>query len=359
MPLLILYRLGGVSLISFGVLLSSDQAQPTESSLKVFNYTYSYTTVGGAAVTRTIPVKIYIPDAGTYTPGTALPVVMYLHGAGERGNGIDVDGQPGVDSWAFSDSLQLIDRPAIYVAPRGIKDFLSTDPEFLENRARWGSTAPTDYGYDSQGEFWLNDFGSTDTYDYRNVPVSASLRGALSLTDTLFTSPTFTNLIDNQAFTLPLVDTNRQYITGWSSGGDGVWDAVTRHPGKYAAALPVSGVGDPGAFFGDHVVAGLSAQPIRAFAGENDLPDQKSALAKMQTAFTNASAVGTTQQVAGANHFTVSGAVFADTEPDPDPTLLGNRNWMYAQSSPVILPEPSSMVLVLAGFLLLHRRRRA
>ena len=327
-------------------------AQPTESSLKVFNYTYSYTTVGGASVTRTIPTKVYIPAPGTYNPLVPLPVVMYLHGSGERGNGIDIDGTPGIDSWAFADSLQLIDRPAIYVAPRGIKDFLPSDAEYLENQARWGSTAPINYGYDSLGEYWLNNYGTSDEYDYRDFPISASLRGAFSLTDTLLTSPTFTNLVDSTSFSIPLVDPNRQYLVGWSSGGDGVWDAVTRQPHKYAAAIPVSGVGDPGAFFGSHVVPGLLSQPLRAFAGGNDLPDQQSALLKMQTALSSAGAIGTAQLLPGENHFSISSAVFGN---------LANRDWLYSQSEggPAVAPEPTTVALCLLGLLPFCHRRKA
>lgn len=41
-----------------------------------------------------------------------------------------------------------------------------------------------------------------------------------------------------------LADTNRIYITGLSLGGFGVWDAIQRAPGMFAAAVPVCGGGD-------------------------------------------------------------------------------------------------------------------
>lgn len=41
-----------------------------------------------------------------------------------------------------------------------------------------------------------------------------------------------------------LADTNRLYITGLSLGGFGVWDAIQREPGMFAAAVPVCGGGD-------------------------------------------------------------------------------------------------------------------
>lgn len=314
--------------------------QPLESNLKIINYTYSYTTAGGASVTRTLPAKIYIPAPGTYDPLVPLPVVTYLHGAGERGNGLDIDGNPGTDSWAFSDSLALIDRPAIYVAPRGIQSFNSSDPEYQENLLRYGSD------YASYGEFWLNNYGTSDEYDHRNFPVSASLRGALSLGDTLQGTPTFTNLVDSTSFTLPLIDTNRQYLVGWSAGGDGVWDAVVRNPLKFAAAIPVSGVGDPGAFFGAASIADLARQQIHAYAADGDFPDQQSAISKMQAAMTSASAYGTAELVPGTNHYTVSGAVFGSQV---------NRDWLFAQS---LIPEPTTFLLTGIGLLSLLRRRR-
>jgi predicted peptidase len=40
------------------------------------------------------------------------------------------------------------------------------------------------------------------------------------------------------------IDTNRIFITGLSMGGFGVWDAISRWPNKFAAAVPVCGGGD-------------------------------------------------------------------------------------------------------------------
>jgi poly(3-hydroxybutyrate) depolymerase len=41
------------------------------------------------------------------------------------------------------------------------------------------------------------------------------------------------------------IDTNRLFVTGLSMGGYGTWDIITRFPDKFAAAIPVCGVGDP------------------------------------------------------------------------------------------------------------------
>jgi poly(3-hydroxybutyrate) depolymerase len=40
------------------------------------------------------------------------------------------------------------------------------------------------------------------------------------------------------------IDTNRLYITGLSMGGYGTWDMIARYPTRFAAAVPMSGGGD-------------------------------------------------------------------------------------------------------------------
>ncbi|HEY2730280.1 MAG TPA: prolyl oligopeptidase family serine peptidase [Polyangia bacterium] len=41
------------------------------------------------------------------------------------------------------------------------------------------------------------------------------------------------------------IDTNRLYLTGLSMGGIGTWSLIEEHPAMFAAAIPMSGIGDP------------------------------------------------------------------------------------------------------------------
>jgi predicted peptidase len=60
------------------------------------------------------------------------------------------------------------------------------------------------------------------------------------------------------------IDEKRLYATGLSMGGFGVWDLVTRYPDKFAAAAPVCAGGD-------EKVASKSAKlPIWTFHGDKD-----------------------------------------------------------------------------------------
>jgi predicted peptidase len=60
------------------------------------------------------------------------------------------------------------------------------------------------------------------------------------------------------------VDTDRLYIMGLSMGGYGTWDAICREPGRFAAAAPICGGGDPAQ------ASLLVRTPVWAFHGDAD-----------------------------------------------------------------------------------------
>ena len=60
------------------------------------------------------------------------------------------------------------------------------------------------------------------------------------------------------------IDPDRIYITGISMGGFGVWDAISRWPDKFAAAVPVCGGGDTAK------AAVVKDIPIWDFHGDQD-----------------------------------------------------------------------------------------
>ena len=60
------------------------------------------------------------------------------------------------------------------------------------------------------------------------------------------------------------VDTRRIYLTGLSMGGSATWSLAAAHPGRFAAIVPVSGVGNPAD------AKKLAALPIWVFHGAKD-----------------------------------------------------------------------------------------
>ena len=61
------------------------------------------------------------------------------------------------------------------------------------------------------------------------------------------------------------IDPDRLYVMGLSMGGFGTWDLVQRHPGRFAAAVPICGGGD------ETLTEPLVALPIWVFHGDKDL----------------------------------------------------------------------------------------
>jgi len=78
-------------------------------------------------------------------------------------------------------------------------------------------------------------------------------------------------IVDAVAADLP-IDTDRIYLTGFSTGGQGAWHLATRHPDKYAAVVSVGGSGFRSSN-GEvsEASCSLSTVPVWGIHGEADL----------------------------------------------------------------------------------------
>lgn len=160
--------------------------------------------------------RIHLPK--NLQQGQRYPLVVFLHGSGERGSDNKQQLLLGVrDILSYCRSKEL---PAFIIAPQ----------------------VPV-------GEKWVNVDGAAD---FQNMPQrpSASMQMLIGLLDELILA-------------LP-VDKNRIYVTGLSMGGFGTWDLIERFPHRFAAAIPVCGGGD------ELMAPLIKAMPIWAFHGEKD-----------------------------------------------------------------------------------------
>lgn len=166
-----------------------------------------------------LPYRLHVPRK--YDAHQRYPLVLYLHGADGRGE----------------DNLrQLSDDVASLVSERvqSIEPFFVLVPQCAER------------------DEWVNRHDSIPfhNYDQRRVPESSASRMTLDVIRAIQAKYA--------------IDANRLYITGYSMGGSGTWDFVTRHPGVFAGAIPVSGVNDPSR------ASVLKGTAIWAFHGEKD-----------------------------------------------------------------------------------------
>jgi predicted peptidase len=146
--------------------------------------------------------RILFPEE--YDQSKKYPLVLLLHGAGERGN--DNEKQLVHGSRLFLDSVNRKKFPAIVVFPQ------------CPAESYWSSV-----------EIDRTKTPLALTFDYTR-PATDPLTLAMRLVD---------ELVKTEA-----VDTRRMYITGLSMGGMGTFEAVYRYPKTFAAALPICGGGD-------------------------------------------------------------------------------------------------------------------
>jgi predicted peptidase len=145
----------------------------------------------------TLNYRQLYPDSDTMRK---YPLVIFLHGSGERGNDNEAQLKWGVMNFATDQNMML--HPALVIAPQC--------PEKMS---------------------WSN---------FSREKNSTEMR--------LQSTPTrpmelLIGLIHQLIKTMP-VDSNRIYITGLSMGGYGTYDAIERYPNLFAAAVPVCGGGD-------------------------------------------------------------------------------------------------------------------
>jgi predicted peptidase len=153
-----------------------------------------------------LPYRILYPD--NYDKSKKYPLILVLHGGGERGT--DNDKQLVHGSKLFLSDQNRKSYPAIVVFPQCPQD------------AYWAAA----------------DIDRTTTpfkitFDYTKAP-QWPLVAANELVK---------KLANEEA-----VDKSRIYITGLSMGAMGTYESVYRYPNVYAAALPICGGGDTSAY---------------------------------------------------------------------------------------------------------------
>jgi acyl-CoA thioesterase-1 len=175
----------------------------------------SYTSSEGA-----LPFRLFLPE--NYSRTQKYPLILALHGAGERGtdNIVQVSLNRVAEVWAEDSTQQK--QKCFVVAPQ------------CPSSGKWVNVPQ-----------WTDIFYSTQTMA-QSDPMTLALK-----------------MVDSLIKVYP-IDTNRLYLTGLSMGGYGTWDILARHPGKFAAAIPLCGGCDTSK------VAVARQTPLWTFHGAQD-----------------------------------------------------------------------------------------
>lgn len=149
-----------------------------------------------------LPYRILYP--ANYDKTKKYPLVLFLHGAGERGN--DNEKQLHWGGKMFLNEENRVNFPAIVVFPQ------------CPEESYWGNVIVQ-----------RDTFPLTLQFDYAALP-TWPLLAAVDLAKKISREEA--------------VDPGRIYITGLSMGGMGTFEAIYRFPDLFAAAMPICGGGD-------------------------------------------------------------------------------------------------------------------
>lgn len=216
----------------------------------------------------TLKYRFLFPDYDTLRK---FPLVIFLHGSGERGNDNEAQLKWGVENFATDRAMSMY--PAFVIAPQ----------------------CPVNQGWSNFAGYSNNE---TTVFSPDPSPAMALLRELIQQT------------IKNYK-----VDTNRIYITGLSMGGFGTYDAIERYPHLFAAAVPVCGGGDVSK------AATIAHIPIWIFHGAEDAAVSPLYSLRMLDALTKAGAHPGFTQYPETGHFSWLAAY-------SDPLMM---EWLFRQ----------------------------
>lgn len=160
----------------------------------MYKCTYTDTTIQPGALSY----RLYLP--ADYDKTKTYPLLVYLNGAGSRGT--DNEKQLANLAPLINPLIDNPDYPCIVAVPQ-----LPGDQQ------------------------WVNANWTLGSYSLDNVPESNAMKMLMGMIDDL--ENTYS------------IDGDRLYLMGQSFGGFGTWDAITRYPDRFAAAIPMCGAGDP------------------------------------------------------------------------------------------------------------------
>ena len=220
---------------------------------------------------RTLKYRLLIPKDYSPTGAENYPLVLFLHGAGERGD---------------DNRKQLV---------HGTKEF---EKEFNRQKYPCFVVAPQC----PDGKKWVEVDWSADTHRQPDESVSLVLTREL-----------LAKLQKDYR-----VDSKRLYVTGLSMGGYGTWDMVTRTPEVFAAAIPICGGAD------ESVADRVTKLPVWVFHGDKDTAVKPERSRRIIAAIEKAGGKPKYTEYPGVGHDSWS-RTYAD------PLVI---EWLFAQKRP-------------------------
>lgn len=202
---------------------------------------------------------LYLPKGYYNDTSKQWPIVMHLHGNGERGNGKEdlkwvTKHGPLMEAW-----VQKRDFPFILIVPQLHMLGMDTIKSYIANRD--ATTIPKRITDGIPGRIPIGNTSSFQKPEASPLPYpkEGNIRGWYLVENDLLK---LLSLIQHDY----RGDKKRSYLTGLSYGGFGTWYMAGSNPKTFAAIVPVCGWGHP------DIMKAIAAQkiPTWCFAGEKD-----------------------------------------------------------------------------------------
>jgi predicted peptidase len=182
-----------------------------------------------------LPYRLFSPSK---QHSQKIPLVVFLHGRGERGceNGERIYRNAGfiMNKNSLITPQSQAKHPCYILVPQ------CSDKTKNEEWAKWVGNSP---------ETPFKGLGKNGSYIMNPIP-SESGEATLELIEKVISENS--------------IDTSRIYITGLSMGGFGTWEFIARKPDLFAAAIPMAGYSDP------NQIKNIKQIPIWIFHGNKD-----------------------------------------------------------------------------------------
>ena len=209
---------------------------------------------------------LFLPTGYADDPTARWPVILYLHGGGERGNGLDelnyamLDGPLG-EAWLYGHDL-----PFVIICPQlpvfGMLNQVALRANTpLPERLASGPQPRRSTPRSPQPMVRAADLSPVDVPGLTEAWGDEGFPGGWQMCEADLLAMVDGVLRDYRT------DADRVYVTGLSYGGHGTWHLGMTHPERWAAIAPICGDGNPQA------VGKMAAQqlPVWIFQGGRDL----------------------------------------------------------------------------------------